>query len=102
MRREFCGASATPFLFSLHSSAPLGLGGPRPPPNDPRRLGLHPKTPLGYGPRLGYLFSTSLRSGRKQIESRGKQPCQAREKGAYRLLTCYNAYGTEGNWLSTG
>ena len=58
------------FLFCLPLR--LGQGALVRPPNNPTPTGLHPVTPLGYGPRLGYLFPTSLRSGRKQIETRGE------------------------------
>ncbi len=43
--------------------------------------GSAPRPRLGDGPRLGYLFPASLRSGRKQIESRGKTTVQGMGNG---------------------
>ena len=77
MRRA--AAPACCFLFCLPLR--LGQGALVRPPNNPTPTGLHPVTPLGYGPRLGYLFPTSLRSGRKQIESRGETTVQGMSDG---------------------
>ena len=50
--------------------------------------GSAPRPRLGDGPRLGYLFPASLRSGRKQIEPRGKNTVQGMNDG--RLpITCH-------------
>ncbi len=65
--------AAAYYLFSCFVCRSAWVRGPLCGPlTTPHPRGCHPVTPLSYGPRLGYLFPTSLRSGLKQIESRGE------------------------------
>ena len=59
------------------------------PPNDPTRTGLHPVTPLGYGPRSGrFVPLTRCARGAAQIYSRGNISCRVWEKGRLPVSCC--------------
>ena len=78
--KSCCGVLPLQPVISCFVSRSAGQEGPsRGPPAPPRSWGSAPRPRLGYGPRLGYLFPTSLRSGRKQIESRGE--CSVQDAG---------------------
>ena len=92
----FAACRRASLLFFVLFATPLGQAGRNAAaPCTPAHTGLHPVPPLGYGPRLGYLFPTSLRSGRKQIESRGETTVLTVGEGRLSVACCEKKAGAQ-------
>ena len=72
----------TSLWFFVLFAAPLRARAAMRRPLHPSHTGLHPVTPLGFGPRSECLFSYSLRSWRKQTYSRGRFTVPSMGEGA--------------------
>ena len=94
----FCGVPPPQPVVSCFSlPLRLGQGALVRPPNNPTPTGLHPVTPLGYGPRSGRFVPLTRRLVHcTNIFARDAHRAKRGRRGTYRLLAGVNGFATKG------